>query len=95
MKIETIDMVQPEPEPEPVAAPRMERGLIARAAIAGVMAVLLVVTLQWALNVTNANARQLSSSLSSLQGRLDRRDSEARAVSSADGPILEPADERR
>jgi hypothetical protein len=103
MKIETIDMVAP--EPEPTRPEPLDRGIVVRSALVVVMTWMFLVALNWALNVTNANARQVSTSLSGLQERLDQpgRSSGAahrshgaasRTGRANDGPILEPADDR-
>ena len=104
MKIETIDMVAPAPsEPEP--AYRTDPGLTRRAVLALVLACVLLVTLRWAVNVTNANARQVSTNLNALRDRIDEPLSTAdpsrsahvhkpRAALAADGPTIEPVDDR-
>jgi hypothetical protein len=103
MKIETRDMVRPEPQSEPKQS--ADRGLVARAALAVLLAGLFLVTLNWAVNLTNANARQVSSNLSSLSGRFEPaasasrrrrapRDTAPQTAEVNDGPILEPVDTR-
>ena len=102
MKIETIDMVPP-PEPEPEPTHGLDRGIVGRAGIVLVLVCFLFVSLQWAFNVTNANARQVSSGLSSLQDRMEAPTSlstaqqsphfsKRKSGSNNDGPILEPID---
>ncbi len=100
MKIETIDMAPPPPEPQaPMIA---ERGLVGRAVIVAVLAVFMMAALRWAVDVTNANAKQLSTNLSSLQGRIEQHESPSarasqnlpsRPTRSNDGPTLEAVDD--
>ena len=102
MKIETRDMVVvPDPEPEPTS--QVDPGLIRQAVLALMLACVLVVTLRWAMNVTNANARQVSTNLSSMQYSIDgswtdpRTASHSRgkvhAIHAAKGPTIEPAED--
>jgi hypothetical protein len=101
MKIETRDMV-PTPDPEPEMESELDPGLVRRAVLAMMLASILVVTLWWAVNVTNANARQISSNLSSMSDRIDgswpdaqstrRGRANLHAVRAAKGPTIEPAD---
>jgi hypothetical protein len=102
MKIETRDMVvTPEPDPEP--ASELDPGLVRQAALALMLACVLVVTLCWALNVTNANARQVSRNLSTMQDRIDgpwpgapagrHSGSKSLIVRGAKGPTIEPAED--
>ena len=93
----------PVPEPEP---PRgMDRSIVARAGIALALFAVLAVSLHWALNVTTANARQVSSNLTSMQDHIEQsgafpesapnvRVGKPRQAHSNDGPTLEPVDER-
>ena len=73
--------------------------------LALVLACVLLVTLRWAVNVTNANARQVSTNLNALRDRIDEPLSTAdpsrsahvhkpRAALAADGPTIEPVDDR-
>ena len=107
MKIETRDMAPdpgPEIEPEPERA--STRGLYVRAGIAIVLACVSVGALRWVVNTSNDNARQVSSTLTTLQSRIERPapdfglPSETRFGklkahrSRISGPALEPADRR-
>lgn len=102
MKIETRDMV---PESEPEIRYATHPGLVARTVIVVVLAVFLLFALRWAVGVTNANARQVSTGLSSLQERIDESTptrepgsgNRARIAISdkrGGGPVLEPVEER-
>ena len=103
MKIETRDMVPP-PDPEPELESELDPGLVRRAVIAMMLASVLVVTLWWAVNVTNANARQVSSNLWNMRDRIDGSFPDSRAtrhspanlhaVRAAKGPTIEPAEEQ-
>jgi hypothetical protein len=104
MKIETRDMVvDPEPEPELEPESRLDPGLVRQAVVALLLACVLLVTLRWALNVTSANARQVSTNLAGFQDRIDGQGSgagEARhgghkshAIRAAKGPTIEPAND--
>lgn len=106
MKIETRDMAPDplsEPEPEPVR--RSLRGLYARAGIAVVAACMMLFALRWAIQTTTANTRQVSSTLTTLQDRIDQPDpfldqgpqaryGKLKAHRSSTGPTLEPVDTR-
>jgi hypothetical protein len=104
LKIETRDEVQSLPLEE--KPQRTDPGLVARAAIVIVLAVCLLISLRWALNVTTANARQVSFNLTHLQDRMDSPVATGRTGNptgggqqkpgqdQGDGPILEPADSR-
>ena len=106
MKIETRDMVPetaPEPEPEPTGSGN--RRLTARAGIVLVLACASVFALRWAINTTDTNARQVSSTLTSLQSRIEQPDPYAdsmppgrygklKAHRSGAGPTLDPVDAR-
>jgi len=107
MKIETRDMVtETAPEPEPEAPLRAKsRGLYRRAGVVLVVACVLLVGLRWAMNTTNANARQVSSTLTSLQDRIEQPKTDGdpfpeaqygklKAHRSSSGPVLEPVDSR-
>ena len=58
----------------------------------------LVVAIRWAMNVTNANARQVSTNLTHIQDGFGQssasrqRDGHVKSVEAAPGPVLEPAD---
>lgn len=102
MKIETIDMVPP-PEPEPESGSRMDAGNVGRAGLVLVLLCFLFVSLQWAVNITNVNARQVSSRLSNFQDSIDPHAvltpttgqphfRKRKTASPSDGPILEPID---
>ena len=104
MKIETRDMA-PEPAHEPDPARRKGRNLYGRAGIALLIACVLLVALRWAINTTNANARQVSSTLTTLQGRIEQparypdplpeaHYGKLKAHRSSSGPTLEPVDTR-
>ncbi len=56
-------------EPAGQTAPRSEIGTLVRALLVAALMFTLVVALRWAVNVTNANARQISSNLANLSGR--------------------------
>jgi hypothetical protein len=94
-------VLPPDPEPEPES--ELDPGLVRRAVLAMMLASVLVVTLWWAVNVTNANARQISTNLSSMSDRIDGSWSDSRetkhrranphAVRAAKGPTIEPAEE--
>lgn len=98
MKIETRDMA-PASGPEPIRT--LNRGLMRRAMLTAVLALFLLVSLRWAVSVTNANARQLSTNLTSLQDRIDQHGQAAvgsvtardAVALSGDGPTLDPVDE--
>ena len=104
MKIETRDDAAA--AAHSLAPPQSrDRGLIARAALVIALAVCLIVALRWALNTTNANARQLSTNLTQLQDGFEKPSEGAPTFSrlkagkttnnqGADGPTLEPADSR-
>src|SRR4051812_23685627 len=102
MKIETRDMVAvPEPEPELVS--QLDPGLVRQAVVALMLACVLVMTLRWALNVTNANARQVSTNLSTMRDKIDgpwpgtratwQSGGKTRAVRGTKGPTIEPVDD--
>jgi hypothetical protein len=67
------------------------------------LACVLLVTLRWAIGVTNANARQVSTNLSSMQDRIDGSLPESQAAGHpggkthgrhrAKGPTIEPAED--
>ncbi len=109
MKIETRDRVPetaPDPESATTQARTQTRSLFRRAGIALAFACVLVLALRWAINTTNANARQVSSTLTTLQDRIEKpaidgdpfpegRYGKLKAHrSSSNGPVLEPADTR-
>lgn len=86
---------------------RRDPSLLVRAALAIALAALLLVALNWALNVTNANARQVSTGLTHLQNGMEQRpgDSESSRPQTnsgttnkesgsrnGSGPTLEPVD---
>jgi hypothetical protein len=87
-------------------APRVDRGLLGRAIMTVVLAGMLITALSWALNVTNANARQVSSNLTDIQDHMERapagtvpprpsqgsgKPNTAVVPTDNSGPILEPA----
>jgi hypothetical protein len=105
MRIETRDEVIPAQESQP--SHRMDHRLIRRALLAIVLAGCLFAALRWALNVTNANERQLSNNLTNLKDGFQTQTSTAAPVTrpldsqgkpkdarSNTGPILEPVDTR-
>lgn len=58
--------------PRPSAASQ-DAGIVTRAALVVVLSLTLVGAMRWALNITNANARQISTGLTRLQGQYDVR----------------------
>ena len=77
MKIDTYSVVQRTPR----IAASSDKGVAIRVALATVLGLTLVWAMQWALNVTNANARQVSQNLSNLQNHFD-------------GPVTNPTEDR-
>lgn len=81
----------------------LERGLVARAAFVAVLALTLVGALRWAMNVTNANARQISANLRRMQAQMDADRGQTRPDPSPtatdptkpfvgeNGPVISPA----
>ena len=74
-----------------------QSGLMARAMLVVVLSLTLVGAMRWALNITNANARQISTNLTHIQDHYEQQESPAtrRGKSPAPkrpilGPILEP-----
>lgn len=67
-----------------------ERGVAARAALVVVLTLTLLGVMRWAMNVTNANARQISHNLSQMKQRLDENEPRnAQERRGRIGPILE------
>lgn len=108
MKIETRDMApETSPEPEPQPARPNHRGLYARAGFLIVLACGSILALRWALTTTDSNARQVSSTLTSLQTRIEQPDTYLDPLppgsygklkahrSSSGGPALDPAESRQ
>jgi hypothetical protein len=56
-------------------AARAEIGTLARALLVAALTLTLVVALRWAVNVTNANTRRVSTNLVRLQGRFGQQNS--------------------
>ena len=74
-----------------------QSGLMARAMLVVVLSLTLVGAMRWALNITNANARQISTNLTHIQGHYEQQETSVaqRGKSPAPkrpilGPILEP-----
>ncbi len=57
----------------PAARPSQDAGVVTRASLVVVLSLTLVGAMRWALNITNANARQISTGLTRLQGQYDVR----------------------
>ncbi|HZO91592.1 MAG TPA: hypothetical protein VFB38_24940 [Chthonomonadaceae bacterium] len=90
----------PQTDGKQQAAPTVEIGTLVRAALVLLLALTLVGALRWALNVTNANARQVSTNLTHLQARLGRPANGSRTpvrahepVKPDAGPSIEPAED--
>ena len=104
MKIEIMD---PAASPASPQLRPIEKRLVRRTLLTVALAFCLIAALQWALNVTSANARQVSSNLTNLQGSIDeplpgssptargRGGHEKSGTNGTDsGLILEPVDPR-
>ena len=77
-----------------------QNGLRARAMLVVVLSLTLVGAMRWAFNITNANARQISTNLTRMQDHYEQQavpvtsGTTARmSKRSANGPILEPLQE--
>ncbi len=57
----------------PAVRPSQDAGIVTRASLVVVLSLTLVGAMRWALNITNANARQISTGLTRLQGQYDVR----------------------
>jgi hypothetical protein len=102
---EASDTPTVEPEPATTALLR-ERGLVLRAMLVAVLALTLVGAVRWAMNVTNANARQISDNLRKVQAQMDanaaqgaqdshKTDIKASAgTAGGNGPIIGPETEK-
>lgn len=98
MKISEIDAMQPERETKPR---RVETSILVRAVLVIALTFTLVLSLRWAVDVTNANARRVSTNLTHIRGRLEpgspseagtgTRSKPKRGKSDA-GPVFVPAD---
>lgn len=76
---------------------RHESGVVTRAILVITLSLTLVGVLRWALNVTNANARQISSNLTRLQGHYDSQDQSmaprntgSLSIRPSRDPVIEP-----
>lgn len=80
-----------------------ESGVVSRAFLVIALSLTLVGVLRWALNVTNANARQISNNLTRLQGHYDNqgqsggfqntgsfRNANTSSIRPSRDPIIEP-----
>ena len=72
-----VDSLDPQTDalaytPRPSASSQ-DAGIVTRAALVVVLSLTLVGAMRWALNITNANARQISTGLTRLQGEYDVR----------------------
>ncbi len=82
-------------------------GLIVRAILVVVLAIILVGGMRWAIGITNANTRLISSNLNNMQSRLDRseastaedisrgtesRSERASKAEAVPGPSIEPVE---
>ena len=74
-----------------------DSGVLARATLVVVLSMTLVGAMRWALNITNANARQISTNLTRMQGHYDTQASASAPRheafpprNSASGPLIEP-----
>lgn len=57
----------------PASRPSQDAGIVTRASLVVVLSLTLVGAMRWALNITNANARRISTGLTRLQGQYDVR----------------------
>ena len=76
---------------------RHESGVVTRAILVITLSLTLVGVLRWALNVTNANARQISSNLTRLQDHYDSqgqsmapRNMDSSSIRPSRDPVIEP-----
>ena len=72
-----------------------DSNVIVRLALVVVLCVTFVGALRWAMNVTQANARQVSSNLKSLQRHMGNTPPDTNRFNNAPGPIIEPEEEPR
>jgi hypothetical protein len=88
----------------PEARPqRLEWPIVRRIVLTAVLVGTLAAAIHWAMNVTNANARQVSHNLTNMQDRFGKQDSprqnpgsgKSSLLETAPGPVLEPASEGR
>lgn len=82
---------------EPKRQTQTDAGIVARIVMVVALSLTLVGVLRWAMGVTNANARQVSTNLSRIQGAMDdpaHPSGTESETKSASGPSLEPAEGR-
>ena len=71
-----------------------EPGVTMRIVLVAVLAVTFVGTLRWAMNVTQANARQVSRNLARMQNHIGTKKTTIGQYNSIPGPTLEPEESR-
>jgi hypothetical protein len=81
------------PPPKRGRRSHRETEITVRVVLVVVLAITFVGTLRWAMNVTQANARQVSRNVLYLKKRLDVEPPHTQQRSQTPGPVIEPAED--